>query len=294
VKKQIDSDDQLMLSALVACVLVAFIGLNQARFKQVCSDSIYDHQRKPTAQSYQNPNVANPSPAIGAIPVSLGQGEKSENDPCQNAWSIIWTWAWPRSDVWQAIFDFLLVIVGWRTLGVSERQRRIMDEQNTLMKRQLKIAADQYNAAHRPRLRVRNFYIDVKEADAKTGAFTGQFYVVNIGDSPCRVINSHIVVYWYNGELPMKRPFESEIPNDQFPLIPLGTGASLPAVFGPMQVLQGFDSTLDSIGQNISILGFIDYVDDAGTRRRTAFCRTYDDTRKRFTKSQNEDYEHEE
>jgi hypothetical protein len=258
--------DKWILGALAACLVVAIIGLTSVPVTEKCPA---DNQRYPPAQSEESPSQGTQTSSGLQTAAGTPYTERSCNSP-QNDWL---SWIEGHSGSLQALFDGILIVVGLLQFNVYRLT---------------------FAAAHRPKLRVRNFYIDMKEADAKTGAFTGQFYVVNIGDSPCKVINSHIVAYWYNGELPMKRPFEGKTPNDQFPLITLEAGDSVPAPFGPKQIVQGFEPLTDPIGENISILGFIDYVDGTGIRRRTAFCRTYDDTRKRFTRSDNEDYEHEE
>jgi len=152
-----------------------------------------------------------------------------------------------------------------------------------------------YAATHRPRLRVRNFYIDLKTARITDPVFTGQFYVVNIGDSAAKITDSHVIVFWDRGELPMKRPFEGDDPNRQVSPVPVEAGVSIPATFDSGQTVQG-DKLMDESAGPVShsIMGYIDYVDRVGTRRRTAFCRTYDDKRERFVRTDNEDYEHEE
>ncbi len=178
---------------------------------------------------------------------------------------------------WLTVFTLVLAIV-----GVAQWD---------LISRQIKLTEEQFIVEHRPRLRVRNFYIDPNRAAENDGAFTGQFTVVNLGDSDAAIISSHIIIYWYNGELPMKRPFDVDNPNNQFPLIKLKAGDPYPAIFGPQQIKRDSER---STGEHISIMGFIDYKSAVGTRRRTAFCRTYHLASKRFTKSENEDYEHEE
>ena len=91
----------------------------------------------------------------------------------------------------------------------------------------------------------------------------------------------------------MSRPYEGENAND-----PIGAGA----VLLPGESLAGKFQSNDFLTQEASrvregnwplyVMGWIEYADDAGTQRRTVFCRKYDGSERRFLAETDPDYEH--
>lgn len=151
---------------------------------------------------------------------------------------------------------------------------------------------------HRPRLHVRNVVVD--EPKFKVGLpIRGQFYVSNTGGSNAHVVDSYCEVFWSQGGLPMKRPYEGKNGNGAIadsPTISAGESAR-----GRFESHAAFDSAMmlgnkSMISADIYVMGWIEYTDDISIRRRTAFCRRYEvrDESRRFYPVSDPDYEHEE
>jgi hypothetical protein len=143
-------------------------------------------------------------------------------------------------------------------------------------------------ATHRPRLRVRNFVLKPSDYDP-AGPWMGQFYVSNVGGTEAKIVNSHCEAVRLR-DLPMERPYEGRLGNN-----PIGgflpSGSSRPAIF-----LAPSDLARNISGGELYLMGWIDYLDDVGIHRRTAFCRHYTkrDGGLRFYAVDDPDYEHEE
>ena len=96
-----------------------------------------------------------------------------------------------------------------------------------------------------------------------------------------------------SGALPMVRPYETL--DGQAVDIPLLAGQSTPIIIptnekifegepDPHPLRPGFVSAY--------LMGWIDYLDDDGNQRRTAFCRQWSTMTKRFHVIDDPDYEH--
>ena len=202
---------------------------------------------------------------------------------------------------WQRIIagthatDWILCFVGLGQLLLLGVQAGIYSGQRDLMERQLTLSIEQYVASHRPRLRARNFYVNTDTADRQTGAFTGQFTLVNVGGGVATILEGVLLVDWRVGNLPMKRPYDGWNPTLDYPLGRFVAGDRRAILFGSGHVRQD-PSVADfgSTNSKQSVMGYVEYSDAVGRRYRTAFCRTFDRISERFTISKNEDYEHEE
>jgi hypothetical protein len=162
----------------------------------------------------------------------------------------------------------------------------------------------------RPKLIVRNVAIDQIEIipGGKQSApvlrgypIAGQFYIANIGDSTATINEILSMVLWQSDPLPMRRPYEGQ--NGICPLacIQLKPGQSTPWRFDsvkPLDVDQSIVLRWQNIGQpprvNLYIMGWVEYSDDLGFVRRTAFCRQLNPQTLRLFKIDDPDYEHEE
>lgn len=158
----------------------------------------------------------------------------------------------------------------------------------------------------RPKLHVRNIVItNPKSADsipkqlfAINEPVGGQLSIVNVGNTPAKITNIGCWVEWMEGELPMERPYEGENPN--YPIsIQLKAGQSFTLKFLDDRRLMGKEGDLIRIGYHphaLYVMGYIEYVDDIGTPRRTTFCRQYREglPEGRFVTVDDPDYEYEE
>ena len=168
---------------------------------------------------------------------------------------------------------------------------------------QLSVIRKQVILQFRPHLIVRNVVVKRRENTIPpTPLFergmpvSGQFYISNIGGTPARIIEVGCWVEWYQGELPMERPYEGKN----------GLKLPVPVVLQPSQSWPWrFDSerTLGVEANNILlnndkwgiiVLGWVAYKDAASIERRTAFCRRWSVDRQRFMPVADTDYQHEE
>jgi hypothetical protein len=174
--------------------------------------------------------------------------------------------------------------------------------------RQVRLARDEFNATHRPRLSVRN--IDVKSAgidvlvwgDIRSPApneiFSGQFYISNKGDANARITDAYLCFWTSREGLPMSRPYEGENGNLGVTTIWIEPGASVPILFSTQLIASDIkdDTFVDARQQTIFAMGWVEYMDQAGRSRRSAFCRPYVSSKRRFMHGEENDpdYEHEE
>lgn len=110
----------------------------------------------------------------------------------------------------------------------------------------------------------------------------GQLYVRNIGGSKATITESHCIVFWRNGGLPMERPYEGDAGNNFLghPILQPGEGAT--GIFNTLQP----GSTAQVMGDQapdvlrgkdwrIWVMGWIEFVDDLRIPRRVVFCREW-------------------
>jgi hypothetical protein len=174
---------------------------------------------------------------------------------------------------------------------------------------QLRLARAELVANYRPRLRVRNVIVNPPNEAlvSRIGIFQpnqparGQLYVVNVGGSAAKITESHCIVFWNESGLPMRRPYEGDNGNNQIPRMKLEPGQSTPGLFMSDDALDNRATTIgNSIagGLRLYVMGWIEYADDRGTKRRTSFCREFEKrggfAEGRFYAVADPDYEHEE
>jgi hypothetical protein len=162
---------------------------------------------------------------------------------------------------------------------------------------------------YRPRLRVRNIVVTPANRTLveRIGIFQpnhpvkGQLYVVNFGGSPANITESHCIVFWNDSGLPMRRPYEGGNGNNQIPTTRLEAGQSTSGIFLSDELMSDRTNTIGTKivhGLRLYVMGWIEYADDRGIKRRTSFCREFQ--RKdafgegRFYAVDDPDYEHEE
>ena len=185
---------------------------------------------------------------------------------------------------WLTLFTLALAFVG---VG-----------QGKLIADQISLTADEVAANHRPRIRVRN--INVREVGHNDwtsrewrihlpsigDTFKGQLYVSNIGGSPARVREAHLMFYASNSPLPMERPYEGQDGNLLASSAWISPGGSAPVLFECLLISDdrppGPNSFINEHNTSIYALGWVEYEDRRGGVLRTAFCRHYDPALLRF------------
>jgi len=197
------------------------------------------------------------------------------------------------SDWWDAIVGIATVAIAVFTVFLWWTSRK-----------QWNIANKTLALQFRPKLIVRNFEIPLRLEGGNAKYYfirnklvSGQFYVANIGDGPATITESLCIVYWQKGlVLPMRRPYEGNDGNN--PVAgKIEPGGRLTAVFQSKELLPISQIEIGMMGYDYSpswrvyIMGWIEYSDDLGIGRRTAFCRRFDPTTNRFMPVDDPDYE---
>ena len=156
--------------------------------------------------------------------------------------------------------------------------------------RNVELGRKEFIATHQPRLRVHS--ICLKKADSTPKLIGGSYIthqlhysVDNIGGSAATIIKQSLTFKRLNEPLP--------VPSYCDPLLvekTIACGESISDSFGVEHFLISLNEERGV--DDLYFFGYIDYLDDVGTTRRTAFCRRYIQETKRFTKVKDEDYEY--
>jgi hypothetical protein len=145
----------------------------------------------------------------------------------------------------------------------------------------VKVARDEFNVTHRPKLRVRRIKPSPAGAPVRV-----QYVVVNAGETTA-IIKRHDIRLCMPDESGAKeilQNFSLERPQ-------LKGGESRPFLANiDAQYQYNFGSGLAN--GILKIRGIVEYEDEAGTTRRTGFLRTYDDKLGRFRKSDDPEEEY--
>ncbi len=161
-------------------------------------------------------------------------------------------------------------------------------------------ARKEFFSAHRPRLIVRQ----ISRLEDKN-MYGIQYFIYNVGDSPAKIVSVSESVW-----LPTQTENLRAIP-PYGPSIPVGktlkSGQWMgrlhvppPDMQGQLGFLLGYGRarnqvvTLNSLDDNsgVLLLGFIEYEDQVGTTRNTAFLRQFDSKTGRFNPINHPDYEY--
>ena len=238
---------------------------------------------KPSA--FISPLLSSSAPPVGEAPSRMTKPEANQVRQKQNDHESFWQPAVDPlavSTLVLALATIALAYVSWR--AAKDTRRALI-------------------LAQRPRIRVRNVFIGIPRIfDGRLfhpgQLIRGQFYIVNIGGTEAKLFEAHCEVYWESAgvhTLPMERPYEGKNPNVPVLSIILQPGQSTPMPFESDRQVDERESDQILEGRLlIYVLGFVAYIHQLGIRRRTAFCRTYDYTRRRFFAVCDPDYEHEE
>ena len=189
-----------------------------------------------------------------------------------------------------ASFTLALVVVTAILAGIAIWQ-------GIQMKATVSLAREEFNATHRPRIVVRRIS-PIEEGGAITGI---QYTVHNVGDTECTItaISDQIWMPGAAKDLPAipaySPPREQSISlecNGSTAITHLDTESEF---IGELNFLFGFAE--ESNPERVSIprllfLGYVNYIDRAGTKRQTAFLRQFNFTTKRFDPIIHPEYEY--
>jgi hypothetical protein len=211
---------------------------------------------------------------------------------------------------WLMTFTGALVVVGLLQFLVYAAQARYMrrglriSDANVQAAQRAAIVAERTLVlTQRPKLIVRNVVVArlVPASQVPTFVFldghlvTGQLYVVNVGGSDATIVDMGCWVEWTDQPLSMDRPYEGKSGNVPIRRT-LSPGMSIPVPFQSERPMDESGRHLNTFkldnAWHLYVLGWIEYKDALGLRRRTAFCRTYNPDVRGFEASWNPDYEH--
>jgi hypothetical protein len=184
------------------------------------------------------------------------------------------------------------------------------NQQARLTRKSIELARKEFVCSQRPRLRVRNIIVShpPKFPRKASPIFTTgkhlkcEFFVSNIGGTPAEITESLAMIFQSSCGLPMRRPYEGRNGNLLVPLGSLAPGQSAPLGFLSEEAIGNGAETIGTkviSAVRLFVMGWIEYRDDIGIVRKTAFCREFkrgppDWDFGRFRRVGNRDYEHEE
>jgi hypothetical protein len=274
---------------------------------------------KPKSQSQKNekraakdqrgtgasPLIVKVLPTQGANPPTPESAKKQHDYTSAEWWLVYITGT-------LAVFTLGLMLYTARlwgaTVKLGEDAQKTSERQAHEMQESLRIAAiaaeaakessetarKEFFSAHRPRLVVRQIsHIEDK------GAYGIQYFIHNIGDSPAKVVTVSEKV-WLPTRTENLRATPPYGPSEPVG-VTLKSGHWMGRLHVPPMDMQeqfafvlGSDMALDNIEKvdGILFLGFIEYEDQAGTTRNTAFLRQFDFKTERFNPIQHPDYEY--
>jgi hypothetical protein len=207
-------------------------------------------------------------PQSQAQPAKVAQsgGEQKAGDPNQQIADYTF---------WLTILTGVLAVVG----GV----------QGVLIWRQIRLARDEFNATHRPRLIVRDVSVITDDG------FKIQYLIVNAGDAEATIIES-----WIKCEL--LAPYETprnlmSAEHDDIGHVRLTTGRPIYFTLSPAKVfvdhmLSPFGAFASRGDERLYFAGALLYRDAAGNQRRSVFRRFYNRGLSQFERLDNPDYEY--
>lgn len=158
-------------------------------------------------------------------------------------------------------------------------------------KESIELIKQAFIATHNPKLRVHSIYLEKFDSipDFTNGSpqITHQVHysIDNIGGSTATITRISVTFERLNEPLP--------VPSYSGPKLAKKTIACGENITESCDVgVYVVDCSIDRGLDDLYFFGYIDYLDDVGTNRRTAFCRRYIQETKRFAKVDDEDYEY--
>jgi len=176
---------------------------------------------------------------------------------------------WLTAEEWNTIFTLCLVAIGAITGS-------ILCWQACLLRRQIKLAREEFIASHRPKIIVRSFQII--DRNLKIGVSIDFSLVAqNIGDTAAKIVDFRNAIFIQSAKI-------ASIPSDIRFSFRENLNPDLTLKSGENILLPGNGgSALDekewveiySEDSAIYCMGIVVYADEIGTKRETGFCRRY-------------------
>jgi hypothetical protein len=265
--------------------------------------------RADNAQYYSAPHEGSAEGAIvklaavtNAMQPSTAE-QAADNPQEQERW---WNKAW-RHWVRRFVADAKITdaVVAIATLFLAIFTARLWVSTNRMWeatKRSVDIARDEFTSSHPPKIVVRRVSLDrgsIAISAPIARPWKIQYIVANVGRGNATIFEGNATVKEMDNPLPAIPPFDDD---GNFPIeLHLAAGESMPLTVqidftGPIitQIRLGETANAaqgDEAG-NVHFFGYIQYRDNIGVVRRTAFCRRYDIRTRRFNFVDDPDYEY--
>ena len=188
-------------------------------------------------------------------------------------------------------FNFLLVVFTGALVICNIKLWKAAKKSADAAKESIELVKQGFFATHRPKLRVHSIWLRKLDStpdfinDSKPIMHQVVCSISNTGKTTATIRRMSIKFERLNKPLPV--PSYSN-PNVIEQTIASGDTVTKSCDVGAFVV----DCSIDREVNDLYFFGYIDYRDDIGTIRRTAFCRLYNRETKRFTKVDDEDYEY--
>lgn len=242
-------------------------------------------------------------PAIRTIPARFNDPERGEQ-PRQyesaNTADYETAQGRPKETADERIADYtfwLMILTGVLAISTvllwveTNRLAALARTQASDMKAQIALARDEFNATHRPRLRVRFVRHEPMSANGDI-PLRMKYAIVNIGDGVAHTIEHYTtIVLKPDGDDPVD---EDYIDDSQPQEMTVATGESLNFITSKDAEIKAFTEYTALRGDGVLIFrGKITYRGGNGISRTTAWDRTYDAKLKIFRLTENSDHEYE-
>jgi len=223
-----------------------------------------------SAQAASPQSSGQAQPAFEDTGKATAQNTANERaDRAQNEkWTLIYIGA-------GAVFTALLFLTGAIQAWLFVWQLRKISEQG-------KLARDEFNATHRPKLRVRLLKVNPLEIGKPVQI---EYIVANIGENDAVKVRSEITLKVITGHGGEEKSWTNE-----FQMADVITGGcNTPTHVTGAIVNPDWDDILKNPNGAIRILGTITYEEKSGIRRKTGFFRECTDGLNRFSRFGTED-----
>lgn len=166
----------------------------------------------------------------------------------------------------------------------------------------IELAKQEFVTSHHPKLRLHSVSLDYGsiQVGGIGRAWKIQCFIDNIGGSAATIKESNLTFKKLEDPLPGLLPFSEEshaliekpIAHGEYTIGLLYLSLQDDAI----KILRQYETALNAGSQmtktDLYLFGYIDYLDNIGASRRTAFCRQYNIKTKRFTRVKDEDHEY--
>jgi hypothetical protein len=207
---------------------------------------------------------------------------------CENH-NILFYSAWTVGkalDRWSTLITALAtVVIGLFTFTLWTSNRQLLKTTN----QSINLARDEFLSTHRPKLRVRQFVLDLPTPE---NPLVVHFATVNVGATPANWRNIAAEVALWNGRSWEAPGVHQIVESINHPPIKSGQRLQV-AIRSRFNISAEQIRAIEKGSLVVCAVGELTYADSSGVMRRTGFRRNYDIGADMFTASPNKDQEYE-